>query len=120
MANLAPNREFAPRDHHKATQPAGGWASRLEQEALSRAFGGLVAEYSQPINERRIFCRLTSIKRDRYGRRGHTLRGWRDRNRLYLRGTDGQLYPVPQGHGTSNMIKLMENGRLFLLTNGIY
>ena len=116
MANLAPNREFAPRDHHKATLPIGGGV----MEALSRAFGRLVHQYSQPINEKQIFCRLTNIKRDRYGRRGHTLRGWRDRNRLYLRGTDGQLYPVPQGHGTSNMIKLMENGRLFLLTNGIY
>jgi|SRR6478736_3639223 len=103
---------------------AGGAIEQLrkttEQEALSRAFGRMVHQYSQPINERQIFCRLTNIKRDRYGRRGHTLRGWRDRNRLYLRGTDGQLYPVPQGHGTSNMIKLMENGRLFLLTNGIY
>ena len=114
MANLAPNREFAPRDHHKATLPIGGGVieelrKTTEQEALSRAFGRLVHQYSQPINEKQIFCRLTNIKRDRYGRRGHTLRG-----------TDGQLYPVPQGHGTSNMIKLMENGRLFLLTNGIY
>lgn len=77
------------------------------------------AEDAHP-NDRPVFCRIASIKRDQHGRRGHTLRGWRDRNRLYMRAADGQLYPVPGGHGTSNMIKLMERGRLYLLTNGIY
>lgn len=72
------------------------------------------------IAERGIYCRIKSIKRERHGRRGNTLRGWRTRNRLYMRAADGELYPVPQGHGTSNMIKLMERGRLYLLTNGIY
>lgn len=72
------------------------------------------------INEKPIYCRLTCIKRDQHGRRGHTLRGWRTRNRLYLRCASGILVPVPGGVGTSTMIRYMERGRLYLLTNGIY
>lgn len=72
------------------------------------------------IEERAIYCRIVDVKRDQYGRRGHTLQGWRVRNRLYMRAEDGNLYPVPMGRGTSDMIRLMRNGRLFLLTNGIY
>lgn len=72
------------------------------------------------IDEAPVYCRIVDVKRDEYGRRGHTLQGWRVRKRLYMRAADGNLYPVPIGHGTSNMIRLMRNGRLYLLTNGIY
>lgn len=67
-----------------------------------------------------IYCRLRSITKDRYGRRGHTLRNWRLRNRLFMTAEDGTIYRVPASMGTSSMLRYMARGRLFLLTNGIY
>lgn len=72
------------------------------------------------IDEAPVYCRIVDVKRDQYGRRGHTLRGWRVRNRLYLQCASGVVVLVPDSMGTSTMIRYMERGRLFLLTNGIY
>lgn len=70
--------------------------------------------------DRPTYCRIRSIKRDTFGRRGPTLQGWRTRNRLFMLTSTNVLIHVPTSYGTSTMISLMERGRLFLLTNGIY
>lgn len=72
------------------------------------------------IEERAVYCRIVDVKRDQYGRRGRTLIGWRTRRRLYMTTAQGVHVLVPDSYGTSAMIRYMERGRLFLLTNGIY
>lgn len=64
-----------------------------------------------------IFCRIVDPKGTQTGRQ---LRGFRDRNRLYCRGANGMMYRVPGGWGSSQMMRTMRKGRLYLLTNGIY
>ena len=83
------------------------WNAAYEIESLIRA----------GIAPRPVFCRLRVV----FGISvSHTLRNWRTRNRLYLRAADGQLYPVPESMGASSMVRMLNDGRLYLLTNGIY
>ena len=68
-------------------------------------------------HDRATFCRLRVV----FGISvSHTLRNWRTRNRLYTRCADGQLYPVPESMGSASMVRRLNDGRLYLLTNGIY
>lgn len=61
-------------------------------------------------------CRLSVAK----GKVMGTLEGWITRNRLFRKNVAGAMVPVSRYITQETLLRSLREGRLFLLTNGIY
>lgn len=97
----------------------------MAEEAVAEASAAHLRTLADIYGEPPVFCRIVDPKGTQTGRQ---LRAFRDRNRLYCRSVvvvagvahEGPMFRVPGGWGSSQMVRSMRNGRLYLLTNGMH
>lgn len=67
--------------------------------------------------DRAVYCRLRVV----FGINvAHTLKGWRNRNRLFRKNVAGAMVPVSEYITARTLVRSLNDGKLYLLTNGIY
>ncbi|WAV88253.1 hypothetical protein [Phage ST231] len=100
-------------------------ARLIVEEAVAEASAAHLRQLAEIYGEPPVFCRIVDPKGTQTGRQ---LRAFRDRNRLYCRSvvvvagvqTLGPMFRVPPSWGSSDMLRRMRGGRLYLLTNGMH